>query len=119
MSVDSRLGDAPTTDHAQLSHSLYPAPLLLQTAIKVVQKQEAAGAAAAEAEAGEDASPTRRLEFGGGSQQQQQRGAAAGAEESLADVRNVVAYIEQGLGEVLRRLEIKVDTVASLVDQVR
>ena len=30
-----------------------------------------------------------------------------------------VAQIEQGLGEMLRRLERKVDAVASLLDQVR
>jgi hypothetical protein len=43
-----------------------------------------------------------------------------GAEASGgAGVPQYVAQIEQGLGEVLRRLEKKVDSVASLLDQAR
>lgn len=46
-----------------------------------------------------------------------QGGEASGS--SATGVPQYVAQIEQGLGEVLRRLEKKVDSVASLLDQAR
>ncbi|KAL4853115.1 hypothetical protein ACK3TF_005894 [Chlorella vulgaris] len=85
---------------------------ILQTAMKVVKRQNAVAQAAA---AAEEANPTRRLEF-------EQQGAAGSSTAPAADVQEAVntafiAQIEQGLGEVVRRLEHKVDTVASLLDQ--
>ncbi|PSC72223.1 expressed protein isoform A [Micractinium conductrix] len=85
---------------------------ILQTAIKVVNKRQAAGSAPRQQQlvqqqeqqpkrAGEEADPTRRLEF----------------DQGEAGVAAVVAHIEAGLGEVLRRLEKKVEAVAGLMDQ--
>lgn len=129
---------------------------LLQTAIKVVKRQDAAKAAAAAAspapaaaapaeEAG--ATPTRRLEFGqarracqlvfcrhlllllSGASRHMGRDAGCSAcgylhmpqgeaSSEAASVAAYVAHIEQGLGEVVRRLEKKVDSVAQLLDKV-
>lgn len=44
--------------------------------------------------------------------------AVQGEASEAATVAAYVAQIEQGLGEVVRRLEKKVDTVAQLLDQV-
>lgn len=44
-------------------------------------------------------------------------GAAATGVSSTAQMQAYVAHIEQGFGEVLRRLERKVEAVASLMDQ--
>ncbi|PRW57342.1 hypothetical protein C2E21_3821 [Chlorella sorokiniana] len=86
---------------------------ILQTAIKVVKRQDAAKAAAAASPApaaaapADDAgaTPTRRLEFG------------QGEAPEAATMAAYVAHVEQGLGEVVRRLEKKVDSVAQLLDQ--
>lgn len=42
-----------------------------------------------------------------------------GEPSEAATVAAYVAHVEQGLGEVVRRLEKKVDGVAQLLDQVR
>ncbi|KAL4452503.1 hypothetical protein ABPG75_008165 [Micractinium tetrahymenae] len=84
---------------------------ILQTAIKVVNRRQSAAPAGqgaaprAQSRQEAEADPTRRLEF------------EQGEPAVDAQVQAFVAHIEQGLGEVLRRLEKKVDAVASLLDQ--
>ena len=80
---------------------------IVQTAVKVVEGQSATVQAAG---AGAEAAITQRLAVG----REQPSDVDPGAPSSAW-----VAHIEQGLGEVLRRLERKMDTVASLLDQAR